>query len=41
VPSAGNTLIEDGSSEMSYLNGLIYHYASADEALADLYQVLG
>ena len=31
----------DGSSEMSYLDGIIYHYSSFESALDDLQQVLG
>jgi len=31
----------DGKSEMSYLDGLIYHYPSAQDALNDLQRVLG
>jgi len=34
-------ITSDGASEMSYLNGMIYHYPSAESALLDLMTVLG
>ena len=31
----------DGNSEISYKDGLIYHYPTADAAMADLMEVIG
>ena len=31
----------DGDSEISYLDGLIYHYPTADAAMGDLMEVIG